>query len=119
MKIGSVVLGVLGAVGLGGIALAMGQKEERAGTGKQFALTFATSRPITDTDLGMIQRAMVTGKAYGDIQGIAISGDQQFKANVSFPQGRDYAPKVGAVGVLGSNPNDAITIQLIAVDKVS
>jgi hypothetical protein len=125
MKTGSILLGLLGALGLGGVAMAMGNKkqspESQVSTGNGFILTYATSRVITDSDLAMIQRAMMPAmKALNyDIQGIALSAPQQFKANVSPVAGKiGVMPGVGSVGVLGSNPNDAITVQLIAADKV-
>lgn len=123
MKKGSLLIGVLGALGLGGVAMAMGQKRDAGpapvGEGSQFQLTYATSRPVTDTDLTFIMKALTSASGTPGmvVQGLAISGPQEFKANVSYSTPTD--PKVGSVGVLGSNPSDAITIQLVAADKVS
>jgi len=123
MRAKTLVLGALAALGLGGVALAAGQKRETSsapvGEGSQFQLTYATSRPITDTDLTFIMKALTSagGTPGMVVQGLAISGPQEFKANVSYSTPTD--PKVGSVGVLGSNANDAITIQLVAANKVS
>lgn len=120
MKSGSIILGMLAVFGLGGVALAAAGKKQTAVIGTQFVLTYATSRPISTTDLNAIQQGMV--QYYKDmhsdtvLQGIAITGELQFKVNVSFGQ-PDYAPKVGAVGMVVGVPN--LTIQLTAVDKVS
>jgi len=94
-------------------------EELDAAEGTQWQLTYGTSRQISDLDLTMIQRAMSgpSGIPGSVIQGAAISGPQEFKVNMSFQQ--PYKPAIGAVGVLGSSPNDAITIQLIAANKVS
>jgi len=128
MNTRSIVFGVLGALGLGGVALAMGNKKESVNSkpitgstdSNMYVLTYGTSRPITDTDLTMIQRALsgLQGAPGMTIQGIAIgSNPQEFKANVYLQAGSSI-PGIGSVGVLGSNANDAITIQLIAADKV-
>ena len=120
MKTSSVVLGALALLGIGGVAMAASKSKEEQDRGAQlFVFTYYTSRPINNADLIAIEQSLSSPQGIPGmiIQGIAQTGPQEFKVNASLPVGTNPPPE-GSVGVIGSNPSDAITVQLTKVERV-
>lgn len=87
--------------------------------GDLYELVFATSRPITTSELGSIQQIYAQSmQGIGEVRNVRFNAtSQSLIAEVAY-----IAPstlQIGSIGAIGSNPGDQIIIQLISFKKVA
>ena len=87
--------------------------------GDLYQLVFATSRPITTSELESLRQAYAQSmQGIGEVRNIRFNASStSLIAEVAFIAHSTL--QIGAIGALGSNPSDQVIIQLISYKKVS
>jgi hypothetical protein len=87
--------------------------------GDEYELVFATSRPITTSELASIQQSYAQGmQGIGEVRNVRFNAaSNALIAEVAYIAHSTL--QIGAVGAIGSNPGDQIIIQLISFKKVT